>query len=73
MKFNQLIFIKNLIIKEELINYNTNIIPMKARSIIEMINKDDYKETKLYKYQQLIGKLMYLAYEIRPNIAFAVY
>lgn len=45
---------------------------MKASSAIKMTDPKDYKETKLREYQHLIGKLMYLACDTRPNIAFAV-
>lgn len=45
---------------------------MKAGSAIDMLNSDDYNETDLYKYQRLIGKLMYLICGTRPDIIFAV-
>lgn len=37
-----------------------------------MTNPDDYEETDFCIYQRLIGKLMYLAYDMRPDIVFAV-
>lgn len=45
---------------------------MKTNFSIEMIKSDNYKQTKLCPYQCLIGKLMYLAYDTRPDIAFAI-
>ena len=72
MKIDQSAFIKDLVIEKGLNDYNSSIIPIKARSSIEMLDIDDYKETDLYKYQRLIGKLMYLAYGIRPNIVFLI-
>lgn len=45
---------------------------MKAGSAIEMNKPDDYNKADLRAYQQLIGKLMYLACGTRPDIAFAV-
>ncbi len=45
---------------------------MKTSSTIEITDQEDYEEIKLWKYQYLISKLMYLAYSTRPNIAFIV-
>lgn len=45
---------------------------MNAGSSIQMIDLEDYKEVNLHTYQQLIGKLIYLAYGTRPDIIFAV-
>lgn len=72
MKIDQSTFIRELVIKEGLIECNANVIPMKAGSDIEMIEPDDYEETELREYQRLIGKLMYLACGTRLDITFAV-
>ncbi len=72
MKIDQSAFIRDLVIKEKLTDYIANTISMKAGLSIEMGDLEDYKETDLRTYQQLIGKLMYLAYGTRPNITFAV-
>lgn len=45
---------------------------MKAGSAIEMNEPDDYDEADLATYQQLMGKLIYLACGTRPDIAFVV-
>ena len=37
-----------------------------------MIDPEDYKKVDLYIYQRIIGKLMDLSYEIRPDIAFII-
>lgn len=71
MKINQSACIKDLIIKKDLIDSNATIIPMKAGLAIDMPDTDNYKKIKLLKYYWLIGKLMYLAYGTRPNIAYA--
>lgn len=44
---NQSAFIRNLVIKKGLIEYNTNVIPIKTGSIIEITKLYDYKKTKL--------------------------
>lgn len=40
-------FIRDLIIKEGLTEWNTNVIPIKARSAIEIFKLNNYKKTKL--------------------------
>ena len=72
MKLDQSTFIRNLVIEENLSDYNANVISMKAGSVINMSEANDYKEENLHMYQRLIGKLIYLACGTRPDIAFAV-
>lgn len=50
MKIDQSVFIRNLVIKKGLTNCNATIILIKADSIIDMPDANDYKETKLHKY-----------------------
>lgn len=45
---------------------------MKTSYAIDIGKFKDYEETDLQEYQQLIAKLIYLAYGTRPNIAFVV-
>lgn len=70
IKIDQSKFIKDLVIDERLINCNITVILIKADLVINIPNVDDYEETELHKYQWLIDKLIYLAYKIRPDIAF---
>lgn len=72
MKINQSVFIRDLVIKEELTDCNVNVILIKAGSTIEITGLKDYKETELCEYQYLISKFMYLACETRSDIAFVV-
>ena len=72
LKIDQSSFIRDLVIEENLTNCNSNIIPMKAGSAIEMIKHDDYEDIEIKPYQHLIDKLMYLACGTRPDIAFIV-
>lgn len=72
MKINQSMFVQNLVIKKRLTNCNANVIPMKAGLFIHMSGLANYKEVNLCIYQCLIRKLMYFAWDTRPNIAFAV-
>lgn len=72
MNISQLAFIQDLIINEGLTECNANVILMKTGSAIEITEPKDYKETDLRTYQQLIGKLMYLACGKRPDISFTV-
>lgn len=51
IKIDQTVFIRDLIIEEELIDWNVNIIPMKASSAIKMSKSDDYDKTDIYIYQ----------------------
>ena len=50
MKIDQSAFIKDLVIEKGFNDYNVSIILIKARSSIEMLDLDDYKETDFYKY-----------------------
>lgn len=50
MKIDQLIFIRDLVIKKGFINYNTTVILIKTGLEINMSDVNDYKKTKLYKY-----------------------
>lgn len=45
---------------------------MKAGLSIKMMDLEGYKEADLCIYQRLIGKLMYLACDTKPDIIFAV-
>lgn len=58
MKIDKLAFIKDLVIDEGFTNCNAPIIPMKAGSLIQMLDPNDYEKTDLHKYQWLIGKLI---------------
>ena len=72
MKIDLSAFIKDLVIEEGLTNCNATIISIKAGLAIDMPNANNYEETELLEYQQLIGKLMYFACGTRPDIAFAI-
>ena len=58
--------------EENLPDCNANVVPIKAGSAIDISDINAYKEEDLYTYQQLIGKLIYLAYGTRPDIAFVI-
>lgn len=49
IKINQLAFIKNFIIKKKLIDYNANIILIKAKLAIKILDKKNYSKTDLQK------------------------
>lgn len=72
MKINQSAFVQDLVIKEGLTKCNANIIPITTGSSIDMSDLEDYKEVELQTCQRLIGKLMNLAWDTRPDIIFAV-
>lgn len=50
IKVYQLAFVQDLVIDERLINYNANIIPMKAGLFIKITDLEDYNEVNLYIY-----------------------
>lgn len=50
IKINQTAFIKDLVIEEGLTNCNTNVIPMKAKSAIEMSKPNNYNKTNIHTY-----------------------
>lgn len=72
MKIHQSAFIQDLVIEERLTDCNANIIPINTGLSIEISNSEDYEETNLHTYQRLVGKLMYLSYNIRLDISFVV-
>lgn len=72
MKIDQSAFIRDLIIEKRLNKCNANVIPMKTGLSLKMLEPNDYDKTDLHIYQQLIGKLIYLAYETRPDIVFVI-
>lgn len=51
IKIDQSVFIRDLVIKEGFINYKTTFISIKTGLAIDILDANDYKETKLYKYQ----------------------
>lgn len=50
LKIDQFSFICNFIIKENLINCNSNVIPIKADCIIEIIKHNNYKDIEIKPY-----------------------
>lgn len=72
IKIDQSAFIRDLIKEEGMQDYNSVDTPIKIGNFIEMSGKDDYKKVDLKTYQQLIGKLMYLSCNTRPDISFVV-
>lgn len=72
MKIDQSAFIRDLIEEESMSDCNSVNIPMKAGNFIDIPEADNYEEADLKTYQRLVGKLMYLLCETRPDIAFVV-
>lgn len=72
LKIDQSSFMRDLIKSEIMTNYNSVYILMKTGCFIKISEPGDYEEADIKPYQQLIGKLMYLSYGTRPDIAFAV-
>ena len=72
LKIDQSAFVRDLLEEEDIVDCSSVSIPMKAGSVIEMNDVDDYEETDLKAYQRLIGNLMYLSCSTRSDIAFAV-
>lgn len=72
LKIDQSAFIGDLLKKENLSHYTSVSILIKAKSVIEINNVNNYKMTDIKAYQQLIGKLIYLLCGTRPNIVFTV-
>lgn len=72
MKVDWSTFISDFVTEKRLTNYNANIIPLKADLSINISHPKNYKEVDLCIYQRLIGKLIYLVYDTRPDIIFTV-
>ena len=50
MKFNQMTFVRDLVIKKRFIDYNANIILIKTRSVFKILDLKNYDEITLQKY-----------------------
>lgn len=72
LKIDQSAFMTDLLEEKNLARCNSVKIPIKADSIIEIIDANDYEETNIKVYQRLIGKLIYLSCNTRPDILFAM-
>ena len=72
LRIDQSAFICDFLESENMTNYNSINIPMKARCFIDIQKPGDYEEAKIKPYQRLIGKLMYLLYGTKPDISFVV-
>ncbi len=72
LKINQSFFIRDLIESENMMDCNSVSVLIEADCFIEMSEPGDYKEVDIKHHQRLIGKLMYLFFGTRPDIAFAV-
>lgn len=72
IKIHQSAFVKDLVIKKRLTNYNANVILMKVGSSIERTESENYEKANFYTYQRLIKKLIYLLCNTRPDISFVV-
>lgn len=72
LKIDQLAFIQDLFIEENVIDYNSASITIKARSVIKMNKANNYTQTNFKAYHWLIGKLGYLLCGTRPRIALII-
>lgn len=72
MKIDYLTHIWDLIMDKNLSDCNSNVILMKVKSVINIIDADVYKKEDLYIYKYLIGKLIYFIYKTTLNIIFAI-
>ena len=71
-KIDQKGYIRNLLEAEGMSSCHPTVLPMKAGSALFLDQAGDHIQADLIIYQQLIKKLMYLACETRPDIAFIV-
>lgn len=67
-----MVFIRDLVIKKGLTNYNANIILIKTRLFIEIIKSNNHKKTELCFYLYFSGQLIYCADNIMSYIIFVV-
>ena len=72
IKIDQKGYIQDLQEFEGMSLCHPTIFPIKAGSSFTLNQARDHLPTDLIAYQHLIGKLMYLACETRPDIAFVV-
>ncbi len=67
-KIDQIVLIKDLLKKKNMISYNLVKIQMKTWSMIKKEEVNDNDKTKLEPYQKLVSKLMYLLFETKLDI-----
>ena len=53
-------------------SYDPIILPVKAGSTLTLNQVNDQISVDMVAYQQLVGKLIYLAYRLRLDIAFVI-
>lgn len=69
LKIDQKGYIRDLLEAEGMSSCHPTVLPMKAGSALSLDQAGDHLQADLTIYQQLIGKLMYLACGTRPDIA----
>lgn len=72
LRICQLVYIKDLLEEENLINCNAHTIPIKVGSAIEMNEPNNYNKTNLTIFQWLISNFIYLTCETRLDIVFII-
>lgn len=62
LKINQKAYIQDLLESEEMTSYHSTVLPIKAAFTIMIDQVGDDAIVDLISYQQLVGKLIYLAF-----------
>ena len=72
LTLNQASYIEEVLLQEGMRDCSPVEVPMKPGSFITLDEPEDTDEVELKDLQRIVGKLMYIACRIRPDITFAV-
>ena len=72
LMINQKGYTRDLLESEEMTSCHATVLPVKVDSTFILNQVADHQQVDVTAYQRRVGKLIYLSYGTRPNIAFVI-